>query len=158
MFKKLLLAFFFLALVTIAFSETTFKAQAEDTITVSDELIKLNDLYKEGIITKEEFSKAKALLLNLNVGATKEIEKKKKKARNNQAKKTTAAERRDLKKLEEQKLIAAKKAERDSIREERKRKAEEEEWARQVCENDPDVKCPSTIIRTLEKINIFKKN
>ena len=155
--KKTLLTFSFIALITIAFGGTVFTAQAEQHA-VSEELIKLHELYKEGVITKEEFSKAKALLLNVNADTAKEIKKKKKKARNNQPKKTTAAERRDLKQLEEKKLIAAKKAERDEIKAERERKAEEEERVRQVCENDPDVKCPSTIVRTLGKINIFKKN
>ena len=31
---------------------------------ITDELSKLNDLYKEGAITEEEFSKAKYILLN----------------------------------------------------------------------------------------------
>ena len=31
--------------------------------TIADELTKLNNLYKEGAITKEEFSKAKEILL-----------------------------------------------------------------------------------------------
>jgi len=64
MIKKLLLTLSFIALIAIAFSGTTHKAQAADTITVAEELTKLNDLYKEGAITEEEFSKAKSILLS----------------------------------------------------------------------------------------------
>ena len=33
---------------------------------ITDELTQLNNLYKEGAITKEEFSKAKSILLKTN--------------------------------------------------------------------------------------------
>ena len=64
MIKKLLLTLSFIALVIIAFSGITYAAQAGETVVVSEELIKLNNLYKEVVITEEEFSKAKSLLLN----------------------------------------------------------------------------------------------
>ena len=66
MIKKLLLTFSFVVLTTIAFSGTTYAAEEGETIVISEELTKLNDLYKEGIITEEEFSKAKSILLNPN--------------------------------------------------------------------------------------------
>ena len=53
MIKKLLLTLSFIVLATIAFSGTTYAAQEGETIVISEELTKLNDLYKEGIITEE---------------------------------------------------------------------------------------------------------
>ncbi|MBL4739251.1 MAG: hypothetical protein JKY39_05105, partial [Pelagibacteraceae bacterium] len=101
--------------------------------------------------TEEEFSKAKSILLNPDS----DISKKKKK-------KLTAVERRNLEKLEKEELKAAKESEKESKRErkseERKRQAEEEELARQTCKDNPEVKCPSTVLGTLKKLNIFKKN
>ena len=147
MIKKLLLTLSFIVLTTIAFSGTTYAAQEGETIVISKELSNLNKLYIEGFITEEEFSKAKSILLNPNS----DISKKKKK-------KLTAAERRDLERLEKAELKAAKEAERERKSEERKRQAEEKELARQTCKDNPEVKCPSIVLRTLKKINIFKKN
>ena len=168
-----------------------------DSGTTKEELSKLNKLYKEGFITEEEFSKAKSILLNPDSGTTKKEEKKwwqwpdeemeeKRKAvilkkqkltaveRRNLEKlekeelkaekhvekkpKLTAAERRDLEEMEKEELKAAKEAERERKSEERKRKAEEEELARLTCKDNPEVKCPSTVLGTLKKLNIFKKN
>ena len=72
--------------------------------------------------------------------------------------KLTAAERKDLEEMEKEELKAAKEAERERKSEERKRKAEEEELARLTCKDNPEVKCPSTVLGTLKKLNIFKKN
>jgi len=72
--------------------------------------------------------------------------------------KLTAAERRDLEEMEKEELKAAKEAERERKSEERKRQAEEEELARLTCKDNPEVKCPSTVLGTLKKLNIFKKN
>jgi len=154
MIKKLLLIFSFIILATIAFNGTTYAAQAGETIVVSEELSKLNKLYIEGVITEEEFSKAKSILLDPDSGTT----KKKKKAVILKKQKLTAAERRDLEELEKEELKAAKKAERERKSEERKRQAEEEELTRQTCKDNPEVKCPSTVLGTLKKLNIFKKN
>ena len=154
MIKKLLLTLSFIALATIAFSGTTYAAQEGETIVITEELTKLINLYKEGVITEEEFSKAKSILLNPDS----DISKKKKIDKT----KLTAVERRDLEKLEKEELKAAKEAEKESKRErkseERKRQAEEKELARQTCKDNPEVKCPSTVLRTLKKLNIFKKN
>ena len=147
MIKKLLLTFSFIALVTITFSGTTYAAQEGETIAITEELSNLNKLYIEGVITEEEFSKAKSILLNPDS----DISKKKKQ-------KLTAAERRDLEELEKEELKAAKKAKRERKSEERKRQAEEKELARQTCKDNPEVKCPSTVLGTLKKLNIFKKN
>ena len=73
-------------------------------------------------------------------------------------KKLTAVERKNLEELEKEEMKAAKKAERERKSEERKRQAEEKELARQTCKDNPEVKCPSTVLRTLKKLNIFKKN
>ena len=78
MIKKLLLIFSFIILATIAFNGTTNAAQAGETIVVSEELSKLNKLYIEGVITEEEFSKAKSILLNPDSNLSKEKKKKKK--------------------------------------------------------------------------------
>ena len=169
MIKKLLLIFSFIVLTTIAFSGTTYAAQEGETIVISEELSKLNKLYIEGFITEEEFSKAKSILLNPDSGTTKKEEKKwwqwpdeemeeKKKAVILKKQKLTAVERRDLEELEKEELKAAKKAERERKSEERKRQAEEKELARQTCKDNPEVKCPSTVLGTLKKLNIFKKN
>ena len=55
--KKLILTFSFIALVTFAFSGTTYAAQEGETIAITEELSNLNKLYIEGVITEEEFSK-----------------------------------------------------------------------------------------------------
>ena len=150
MIKKLLLTLSFIVLTTIAVNETTYELQAGETIVITEELTKLINLYKEGVITEEEFSKAKSILLNpdSDISKKKKIDKKK----------LTAAERRDLEELEKEELKAAKKAERERKSEERKRQAEEKELARLTCKDNPEVKCPSTVLGTLKKLNIFKKN
>ena len=51
MIKKLLLTLSFIALATIAFSGTTYAAQEGETIVITEELTKLINLYKEGVIT-----------------------------------------------------------------------------------------------------------
>ena len=71
MIKKLLLTFSFIILATIAFNGTTYAIQTEKIIVITEELYKLNKLYKEGFITEEEFSKAKSILLNPDSGTTK---------------------------------------------------------------------------------------
>ena len=162
MIKKLLLTLSFIALVTITFSGTMYAAQAGETIAITEELSNLNKLYIEGIITEEEFSKAKSILLNPDSGTT----KKKKKTVIFKKQKLTAAERRQLenelieaeKALKEQ-LRAEKRAERERIKQasldEKKRIIEEKEKA---CANDPKGKgCKSAklqLTKILEKIKI----
>ena len=233
MIKKLLLIFSFIILTTIAFSGTTYAIQTGEIIVITEELYKLNKLYKEGFITEEEFSSAKSILLNPDSGTTKEelstlnklykegfiteeefskaksilldsasgttekeekkwwqwpdeemeekrkavilkkqkltaverrnlekLEKEELKAEKHveKKKKLTAVERRDLEEMEKEELKAAKEAEGERKSEERKRKAEEKELARQTCKDNPEVKCPSTVLGTLKKLNIFKKN
>ena len=175
MIKKLLLTLSFIALATIAFSGTTYSAQEGETIVITEELTKLINLYKEGVITEEEFSKAKSILLNPDSDISKKkkqkltaverrnlekLEKEELKAEKHveKKKKLTAVERRDLEEMEKEELKAAKEAERERKSEERKRKAEEKELARQTCKDNPEVKCPSTVLGTLKKLNIFKKN
>ena len=132
MIKKLLLTLSFIALATIAFSGTTYAAQEGETIVITEELTKLVNLYKEGVITEEEFSKAKSILLNPDSNLSKE-KKKKKKAVIFKKKKLTAVERRDLEELEKEELKAAKKAERE-------RKLDEEVEIERACEEDPQSK------------------
>ena len=133
MIKKLLLTLSFIALATIAFSGTTYAAQEGETIVITEELTKLINLYKEGVITEEEFSKAKSILLDPDSDLSKE-QKKKKKAVILKKKKLTAAERK------------------------REKEAEEEGLTKRTCKDNSEVKCPSTVLRTLKKLNIFKKN
>ena len=135
MIKKLLLTLSFIALATIAFSGTTYAAQEGETIVITEELTKLVNLYKEGVITEEEFSKAKSILLNpdSNLSKEKKKKKKKKKAVIFKKKKLTAVERRDLEELEKEELKAAKKAERE-------RKLDEEVEIERACEEDPQSK------------------
>ena len=159
MIKKLLLTLSFIALATIAFSGTTYAAQEGETIVISEELSKLNKLYIEGVITEEEFSKAKSILLDPDSDLSKE-QKKKKKAVMFKKQKITAAERRQLenelieaeKALKEQ-LRAEKRAERKRIKQasldEKKRITEEREKA---CADDPKSKGCKTAIFKLTKI------
>jgi len=135
MIKKLLLTLSFIALATIVFSGTTYAAQEGETIVITEELTKLINLYKEGVITEEEFSKAKSILLNpdSNLSKEKKKKKKKKKAVIFKKKKLTAVERRDLEELEKEELKAAKKAERE-------RKLDEEVEIERACEEDPQSK------------------
>ena len=143
MIKKLLLIFSFIILATIAFNGTTYAAQEGETIVITEELTKLINLYKEGVITEEEFSKAKSILLNPDSDIS-NISKKKKR-------KLTAVERRDLEELEKEELKAAKKAERE-------RKLDEEAEIERACEEDPQSKeCRSagaSLKRLLTKIKI----
>ena len=106
MIKKLLLTLSFIVLATIAFSGMTYAAQAGETIVITEELSNLNKLYIEGVITEEEFSKAKSILLDSDSGTT----KKKKKAVIFKKQKLTAVERKNLEKLEKEELKAAKAA------------------------------------------------
>ena len=153
MIKKLLLTLSFIALATIAFSGTTYAAQEGETIVITEELTKLINLYKEGVITEEEFSKAKSILLNpdSNLSKEKKKKKKKKKAVIFKKKKLTAVERRDLEELEKEELKAAKKAERE-------RKLDEEAEIERACKEDPQSKeCRSgaSLKRLLKKIKII---
>ena len=59
-------------MATIAFNGTTYATQTGEIIVITEEIYKLNKLYKEGFITEEEFSKAKSILLNPDSGTTKE--------------------------------------------------------------------------------------
>jgi len=153
MIKKLLLTLSFIVLATIAFSGTTYAAQEGETIVISEELSNLNKLYIEGVITEEEFSKAKSILLDSDSGTTK---KKKRKwwqlPKEEKKPKLTAAERRDLEELEKEELKAAKKAERE-------RKLDEEVEIERACEEDPQSKeCRSagaSLKRLLKKIKII---
>ena len=156
MIKKLLLTLSFIVLITISFSETTYAAQEGERVVISEELIKLNNLYKEGVITEEEFSKAKSILLNPDLGELEERKwgEKKKKKKKEKKKKLTAAERRDLKEAEENKIkeereemLAEKKAFREASAEEKERLREEK---RQACLDDPKAKgCGWTKVKNI---------
>ena len=162
MIKKLLLILSFITLATIAFSGTTYAAQEGETIVISEELSNLNKLYIEGVITEEEFSKAKSILLDPDSGTT----KKNKKAVIFKKQKLTAAERKQL----ENELIEAEKALKEQLRaekrteserikqaslDEKKRITEEREKA---CADDPKSKGCKTaklqLTKILEKIKI----
>ena len=159
MIKKILLIFSFITLITITFSGTTYAA---NTLAVGEELSKLNELYKEGVITEEEFKKAKSILLDSDSNI---LKKKKKTSLFGgdgifKKEKLTAVERRRLEEelieaeiaLKEQ-LRAEQKAERARIKEarldEKKRIAEEREKA---CADDPKSKECRTAKKLLTKI------
>ena len=172
MIKKLLLTFSFIVLVTITYGGTTYMSQAGEKITVSEELANtlniLKNLYNEGVITEEEFSSAKSMLLDPVSTSGKKTKKN-----------LTAAERKQLKEAEENKLKAQKmllreeaKAEREKIKqasleeqerikaEKAARKAERKrlkaEW-KKACSDDPESKaCKEG--KPSEKIkNVLKK-
>jgi len=115
MIKKLLLIFSFIVLTTFAFSGTTYAAE-EEKIVITEELANtlniLKNLYNEGVITEEEFSSAKSMLLDPVSTSGKKTKKN-----------LTAADRKRLKEAEENKLKAQKmllreeaKAEREKIK------------------------------------------
>ena len=159
MIKKLLLIFSFIALVTFVSSGITYawhEPVVEDEIlSIPNELHKLDMLYKEGVITEEEFKKAKSILLDPDLDKTK-VKKLKKinKKKKEKAEKLTAAERRDLKEAEENKIkeereemLAEKKAFREASDEEKERLREEK---RQACLEDPKAKgCGWTKVKNI---------
>ena len=114
MIKKLLLIFSFIVLTTITYGGTPYMSQAGEKITVSEELANtlniLKNLYNEGVITEEEFSSAKSMLLD-------PISTSGKKTKKN----LTAAERKRLKEAEENKLKAQKKLLREEAKAEREK-------------------------------------
>ena len=114
MIKKLLLTLSFIVLATIAFSGTTYAAQEGEKIVITEELAHtlniLKNLYNEGVITEEEFSSAKSMLLDPVSTSGKKIEKN-----------LTAAERKRLKEAEENKLKAQKKILREEAKAEREK-------------------------------------
>ena len=155
MFKKLLLTFSFIALITVAFSGTTYAAE-EKKITVSEELANtlniLNNLYKEGVITEDEYSSARTMLLEPVSSSGKKTKKN-----------LTAAERKQLKDIEASKLKAQKEVLRDEKRAERERikEARLEEQEKKCI--DEYKSSEATLRCTLEKLKeigseAFKKN
>ena len=101
MIKKLLLIFSFIVLTTFAFSGTTYAAEEGEKIVITEELAHtlniLKNLYNEGVITEEEFSSARSMLLDpVSTSGKKTV------------KNLTAAERKRLKEAEENKLKAQK--------------------------------------------------
>ena len=101
MIKRLLLTFSIMMLLVGTFGVTVYAAE-EEKIVISEELANtLNirkNLHKEGIITDEEFSSAKSMLLDPISASGKKTEKK-----------LTAAERKRLKDAAADKLKAQKK-------------------------------------------------
>ena len=131
MIKKLLLTFSFIVLTTFAFSGTTYAAE-EEKIVITEELANtlniLKNLYNEGVITEEEFSSAKSMLLD-PISTSGEKTKKN----------LTAAERKRLKEAEENKLKAQKmllreeaKVEREKIKKIKQANLEEQERIKQA--------------------------
>ena len=160
MIKKLLLIFSFIALVTFVSSGITYAWHTpvveNETLSIPNELHKLDMLYKEGVITEEEFKKAKSVLLDPDLDETKikKLKKVKKKREREKKKKLTAAERRDLEEAEENKIkeereemLAEKKAFREASAEEKERLREEK---RQACLEDPKAKgCGWTKVKNI---------
>ena len=114
MIKKILLIFSFITLITITFSGTTYAAQEEEKIVITEELAHtlniLKNLYNEGVITEEEFSSARSMLLDPVSASGKKTEQN-----------LTAAERKRLKEAEEIKLKAQKKILREEAKAEREK-------------------------------------
>ena len=160
MIKKLLLTLSFIALATLAFSGTTYAAQERETIVITEELTKLINLYKEGVITEEEFSKAKSILLNPDSNLSKE-KKKKKKAVILKKKKLTAAERKREKEAEENKLKeqkeqlrAEKRADKERIKQDI---LDQEVEIERACEENPQSKECRSAGASLKKLLIKLK-
>ena len=103
-------------MTTFAFSGTTYAAEEGEKIVITEELAHtlniLKNLYNEGVITEEEFSSARSMLLDPVSTSGKKTKKN-----------LTAVERKRLKEAEENKLKAQKmllreeaKAEREKIK------------------------------------------
>ena len=142
MIKKLLLTFAMITLLTIAFSGTTYTTQAEEKAAITEELAStlsiLNNLYKEGVITEEEFSTAKSMLLDPTLSSGKKAKKK-----------TTAAERKRLKEAKAAKLEAQKQLLIEEQRAEKERIKQEKGCAKDPANED---ECKETLVRSLEKL------
>ena len=168
MIKKLLLIFSFVAFLSIAFSGTAYAAQEGEKIVISEELIKLNNLYKEGVITEEEFAKAKSILLNpdsaksekkertlTDILAAENIIGKNKGTKAAERKRLEDAAREEEKALKKQ-MREEKKIEKERVKAERKRIIEEKRIA---CVADPKSeeckKAKTQVTNILEKIKIF---
>jgi len=163
MIKKLLLIFSFIALVTFVSSGITYAwhepVVENETLSIPNELHKLDMLYKEGVITEEEFIQAKSVLLDpaLDKTKVKKLKKVKKQREREKKAKLTAVERRDLKEAEEnrikeerEEMLAEKKAFREASAEEKERIREEK---RQACLEDPKAKgCGWTKVKNILKI------
>ena len=153
MIKKLLLIFSFIVLTTFAFSGTTYAAE-EEKIVITEELANtlniLKNLYNEGVITEEEFSSAKSMLLD-PVSTSGEKTKKN----------LTAAERKRLKEAEENKLKAQKEQLRAEKRAERERIKQDildrEVEIERACEEDPQSKECRSVGASLNKLLIKLK-
>ena len=160
MIKKLLLTLSFIALATLAFSGTTYAAQERETIVITEELTKLINLYKEGVITEEEFSKAKSILLNPDSNLSKE-KKKKRKAVILKKQKLTAAERKREKEAEENKLRVQKEQLRAEKRAEKERIKQDildqEVEIERACEENPQSKECRSAGASLKKLLIKLK-
>ena len=106
MIKRLLLTFSIIMLLVATIGVKVYAAEEEKKMVVSEELANtlniLNNLYKEGIITDEEFSSAKSMLLEPISASGKKTEKK-----------LTAVERKRIKEAAADKLKAQKKLLRD---------------------------------------------
>ena len=154
MIKKILLIFSFITLITIAFSGTTYAAQEEEKIVITEELANtlniLKNLYNEGVITEEEFSSAKSMLLDPISTSGKETKTN-----------LTAAERKRLKEAEENKL----KAQKEQLRAEKKAEKERikqdildrEVEIERACEEDPQSKECRSAGASLKKLLIKLK-
>ena len=153
MIKKLLLIFSFIVLTTFAFSGTTYAAE-EEKIVITEELANtlniLKNLYNEGVITEEEFSSAKSMLLD-PVSTSGEKTKKN----------LTAAERKRLKEAEENKLKAQKEQLRAEKRAEKERIKQDildrEVEIERACEEDPQSKECRSAGASLKKLLIKLK-
>ena len=156
MIKKLLLTFSFIVLTTFAFSGTTYATEEGKKIVITEELANtlniLKNLYNEGVITEEEFSSAKSMLLDPILTSGKKTKKN-----------LTAAERKRLKEAEENKLKAQKKllreeakAEREKIKQasldEKKRIAKQKELEKQASlEKQEKIKAEKAAAKKAEK-------
>lgn len=153
MIKKLLLTFSFIVLATIAFNGTTYISQAGEKITVSEELANtlniLKNLYNEGVITEEEFSSAKSMLLDPVSTSGKKTKKN-----------LTAAERKQLKEAEENKLKAQKMLLREEAKAEREKikqaSLEEQERIKQASLEEKERNKAERAAKKAEKKNISK--
>ena len=148
MIKKLLLIFSFVSLLTIAFSGTTYAAQEgeKSTESLASTLKILNNLYNEGIITEEEFSSARSMLLDPASSSGKKTKKA-----------LTAAERKRLKEIEEDKLKAKKKILIEEKRAEKQARVEEKDKACVDEYKASDATLYCTILKGVDALKL-KKN
>ena len=80
----------FFNIVIIVVLTYTASLQTAYSLTITDQLVKLSDLYTKGLITKDEFNKAKSIILKMEEQQQAKIEKIEEKKKGNSISKSVS--------------------------------------------------------------------